>query len=147
MVVFRYIREIITVITAIVIIALSITISCQREEIIHLKGESVQLSEEIERIRHEMENERKRFAAVQEFRRRDEEQVVSMFEDIAQASTEHHERMQAISEAESEDPAVPDWLDCAVPDSVRSLFECTSGPGRVCADQPAGSNAYSLSVP
>lgn len=125
-----YTREIISAVLAIIIIALALTISCQREQLQSHKHTEGELRAQIARLQHVLEEERERAAWESQTRSRDELYVLRMLRDLASAHAEHADRMQALSDLSTEDPAIRDWLDSPVPDAVRELLCAPAGGSR-----------------
>ena len=143
-----YIREIVSAILAIIIIALALTISCQREQLQSHKHTEGELRTQIERLTHALEEERQQAAWEAQTRARDELYVLQMLRDLAEAHAQHANRMQALSHLSTADPAIRDWLDSPVPDAVRELLCPTaSGEGGVRESQAAYCRTDPLPIP
>ncbi|MCK9453339.1 MAG: hypothetical protein M0Q90_16700 [Bacteroidales bacterium] len=133
MVILNYIKTIISALLIIVIVSLSIAISCQRERIQALEANNLALSEKVQLLQDEAAQLREREKHEENERRRADLSVLTMLKGVALASAKHKERMEGLSKAEEEEDELSEWLDCPIPKSVSSLFDCTASKNRVCA--------------
>lgn len=134
MVILNHIKTIISALLVIVIVSLSIAISCQRERIQTLEANNDALNEKVQALQNEAAQLRERAKYEENERRRGDLSVLTMLKGVSLASTKHKERMEGLSKAEKEEDELSEWLDCPVPKSVSSLFDCATSKDRVCAD-------------
>lgn len=130
----QYIKGMIGLALAMLIIGLSITISCQGKRIDGLKTDlesseatSQSLRNDIVRLRAKIEEEAK-------IREKESTIVEKLFIKSVDVKTKYAKDNEKIKELEA-DPVALDWLDCTIPDDVRKLLQdITLNRGRVRKD-------------
>lgn len=118
----QYIKGAIGIAILIVIVSLSITISCQRDKITGLNKSLESASETEQQLRNDVERLQARAREESKIRDKESSVIERLFIKTAYIKEECSKDIKEI-EMLKEDPISLDWLDATIPDDVRKLLQ------------------------
>lgn len=118
----QYIKQIIGTAFVIVIVGLTITISCQNKKIDSLKQEVISEMGVSQELRNDISRLQARLEYEAQQREKESTVVEKLLVQAMDIKTTHAKNVEDIQKLE-ENPVVLDWLDYTIPDDVQRLLQ------------------------